>query len=154
MKKPKKHEALLWSIAFPGFGQFLNRRFLKGTVLLVLEVIINVQSNFNLTIMYSFRGEINTAIETPDYQWLMFYPCIYMFAMWDAYRDAEGNTTSVSYIPFVFAAFFVTVGLIYSAKIKLFGLIMGPVFLPMLFLVPGLVVGFIIYKVILIMTKP
>ncbi|SDP63900.1 hypothetical protein [Halobacillus aidingensis] len=152
-KKPNKHEALLWSIAFPGFGQILNGKILKGTVLLVLEIIINVQSRFNLTIMYSFLGEINTAIKTPDYQWLMFYPCLYMFAIWDAYRDAEGETTPISYLPFVFGAFFVTVGLIYSARIKVFGFLIGPVFLPMLFLVPGLVCGFFICKIILIVTK-
>ncbi|WP_082234579.1 hypothetical protein [Halobacillus massiliensis] len=153
-RKPKKHEALLWSIALPGFGQILNGKIVKGTVFLLLEIIVNVQSNFNLTIMYSFLGEINTAIETPDYQWLMFYPCLYMFTMWDAYRDAEGETTSISYLPFLFGAFFVTVGLIYSVKIKIFGFLIGPIFLPMLFLVPGLVIGFIIYKIILIVTKP
>ncbi|MGP4040761.1 hypothetical protein ACTWP4_12830 [Gracilibacillus sp. D59] len=154
MRRPKKHEALLWSIALPGFGQFLNGKMIKGIVFLFLEFLVNIQSNFNLAIIYSFTGEINRAIEITNYQWLMFYPCLYMFAMWDAYRDAEGETTSISYIPFVFGAFSLTVGLIYSAKLRLFGLLIGSVFLPMAFLVPGLVVGFIIHKVILTITKP
>ncbi|WP_407269897.1 hypothetical protein [Radiobacillus sp. PE A8.2] len=142
--KPKKHEALLWSIALPGFGQILNGQFLKGIVFIFLEFLVNVQSNFNLAIVYSFTGEIIKAIEVTDYQWLMFYPCLYMFAMWDAYRDAEGEMNSLSYLPFVFGAYFLTVGLIFSAKIKIFDHLIGPVFLPMLFLVLGLCIGLLI----------
>lgn len=105
-EKPKNHEALLWSIALPGFGQFLNGSVIKGIAFIILEFLVNVQSNFNLAIMYSFTGEINKAIEITDFQWLMFYPCLYMFAMWDAYREANGKINSFSYIPFVVGAFF------------------------------------------------
>ncbi|MDC3417177.1 hypothetical protein [Aquibacillus salsiterrae] len=146
MNLPKKHEALLWSIAFPGFGQFLNGRIIKGIVLIVLEFLVNTRSNFNSAIISSFNGEIRKAVEVTNYQWLMFYPCLYMFALWDAYRDADGKKTPFSYLPFVFGGFFVTVGLIYSQRIKPFGLLFGPVFLPMIFLIPGLFIGFIIYK--------
>ncbi|MDQ0252844.1 TM2 domain-containing membrane protein YozV [Evansella vedderi] len=146
-RKPKKHEALLWSIALPGFGQFLNGKIVKGIVLILLEFIVNIQSNFNLTIMLSFMGEINKAIETPNYQWLMFYPCLYMFSIWDAYRDAEGDTSALAYLPFVFGAFFITIGLIYSTKLTLFGIKLGPVFLPMTFLIPGLLIGYIIKSI-------
>ncbi|WP_404332280.1 hypothetical protein [Mesobacillus maritimus] len=148
-KKPKNHEALLWSIALPGFGQFLNGRLFKGSIFILLEFLINVLSNFNLAIIYSFTGEIQKAINVINYQWLMFYPCLYMFAMWDAYRDAEGEINPYSYIPFVFGAFFLTIGLIYSTKLKVVGVLFGPVFLPMLALVPGLTVGLIIYYIVL-----
>ena len=37
-------EVLLWSIAFPGFGQLLNGKYFKGIMLILLEVIINIQS--------------------------------------------------------------------------------------------------------------
>lgn len=67
-------EALLWSIALPGFGQFLNGKPLKGIVFVFLEFLINVQGNFNTIIISSFQGDINKAIEQADYQWLMFYP--------------------------------------------------------------------------------
>ncbi|MBU7592857.1 hypothetical protein [Metabacillus halosaccharovorans] len=147
--KPKKYEALLWSIALPGFGQFLNRRLFKGSIFILLELLVNVLSNFNLAIKYSFTGEIHKAIEVTNFQWLMFYPCLYMFVMWDAYRDAEGEITPYSFIPFVFSAFFITIGLIYSTKLKIMGVLLGPVFLPMLSLVPGLTVGFIIYYIVL-----
>lgn len=40
-------EKLLWSIAFPGFGQLLNGKYVKGIIFISLEFIINVQSKFN-----------------------------------------------------------------------------------------------------------
>ncbi|MRH44090.1 hypothetical protein GH741_15725 [Aquibacillus halophilus] len=144
MRKPKKHEALFWSIALPGFGQILNGEVFKGIVFIFLEILINVQSNFNLSIIHSFNWEIDKAIAVTEYQWLMFYPCLYMFAMWDAYRVASGEVPAFSYLPFVFGAFLITVGLIFSSKLTIMGVIIGPVFLPMLFLIPGLVIGFVI----------
>ena len=140
------NEKLLWSIALPGFGQFLNGKLIKGIVFVVLEVLINVQANFNEVIILSFQGDIEKAIIQTDYQWLMFYPCLYFFAMWDAWKDAGGGKESHSFLPFVFAAYFVTVGCIYSSNFRLFGVLFGPVWLPMLFVIPGLVVGALIRK--------
>src|SRR5699024_1922917 len=56
------------------------------------------------------------AIQQVDYQWIMFYPCIYMFAIWDAYKDAGGGGP-YAFLPFVFAAYFGTIGVIYSSEI-------------------------------------
>jgi hypothetical protein len=134
-------EKLLWSIALPGFGQFLNGKLIKGIIFVFLEFLINVQSNFNEVIISSFQGEIEKAIGQTDYQWLMFYPCLYFFAMWDAWKDAGGGKEKYSFLPFVFSAYFVTVGCIYSSSFKLFGVLLGPVWLPILSVLPGLAVG-------------
>lgn len=139
-------EKLLWSIALPGFGQFLNGKVIKGIVFVILEFLVNVQANFNVIIISSFHGDIQKAISQADYQWLMFYPCLYFFAMWDAYKDAGGGIERYSFLPFVFSAYFVTVGCIYSSDFLLFGVLLGPVWLPMLCVIPGLVVGIIIKK--------
>lgn len=134
-------EKLLWSIAFPGLGQLLNRKYLKGIIFILLEFIINVQSNFNEIIYFSFNGEIKKAINHTEHQWLMFYPCVYFFAMWDAYKDAGGGKEPYSFLPFVLSALFVTVGLMYSARVKLFGILLGTVWFPMLCVIPGVIVG-------------
>ena len=147
-----KLEAILWSIALPGFAQLLNRKIVKGIVLIFLEFIVNVNSHFNMVILYSFQGNIREAIEATNYQWLMFYPCLYMFAMWDAYKDAEGETPPYSYLPFVLGAYFVTIGLMYSSSLKLGQILFGPVWLPILSLIPGLLVGYFI-KCILMRIK-
>lgn len=145
----KKLEVLFWSIAFPGFGQLLNHQLVKGIALIILEVLINVMSKFNQAILYSFIGEIEKAVHVVDYQWLMFYPCIYFFGIWDAYKHAEGENPPYEFLPFVFSAFFVTVGLMYSYRTEVLGVIVGPVWLPIIFLIPGICIGLFIRKLIL-----
>ena len=141
-------EKLMWSIALPGFGQYLNGKYFKGTVLLILEFLINVQANFNQVILLSFHGEIGNAIKHTDYQWLMFYPCLYFFSMWDAMKDAGGGKEDYFFLPYVFSAFFVTVGLIFSSNLTIFGVLLGPVWLPMLFVFPGIIIGLIVGKIL------
>lgn len=143
-----RKEALLWSIALPGFGQFLNGKLFKGTVLLILELLINVQANFNEVIILSFLGDIQKAIEHADYQWLMFYPCLYFYAMWDAWKDAGGGKERYSFLPFVITAYFVTVGCIYSPKLIIYGVLFGPIWLPMLSVIPGLTLGVILSAIL------
>lgn len=143
-----KKEAILWSIALPGFAQILNRKIFKGIIFIVLEFLINVNSNFNSAIMSSFLGEIDNALQVTNFQWLMFYPCVYMFAMWDAFKDADGETSPYSFLPFVFGAYFVTVGIMYSPIFKINGVLLGPIWLPMLSLIPGLLIGYCIWFII------
>lgn len=148
-KKLTKLEAVMWSIALPGFAQLLTGNLVKGILFVLLEFLVNVQSNFNKGIMYSFLGETGMAMQVMDYQWLMFYPCLYMFAMWDAYRSVMPEDEKITFLPFVFSAYFVTVGLMISPKIKIFGIFPGPVFLPMIFVVPGVLIGLLVRKLIL-----
>jgi len=135
MAKTSRIEAILWCIALPGFGQLLNGKYIKGIVLIVLEFLINLQSNLNLIIISSFHGDIRTAIDQTGYEWLMFYPCVYMFGIWDAYRDAGGGTKPYAVFPFAFGAFFGTVGVIFSRNF------LGPMWLGLVGLFVGLLVG-------------
>lgn len=144
MGKSKQIEILLWSIALPGFAQILNGKLFKGLLFIGLEFLINVQANFNEVIILSFHGKIEQAISQTNYQWLMFYPCLYMFAMWDAYRDAGGGKEPFLFIPFVVSAYFGTIGLIYSPTFSIRGMLFGPLWLPIIFLLIGFSVGTII----------
>lgn len=135
-------EKALWSVAIPGFGQFLNRRYFKGIVLIVLEFIINSQSNINTAIVLSFNGKTVLAVEQTNYQWLMFYPCVYLYAIYDAYRDGTNNKAEMLYIPFALSAYIGTVGAVYSARFKIAGAILGPIFCTFLFMVLGLGIGY------------
>jgi hypothetical protein len=149
MKKLGKLEAILWNIAFPGFSQLISGQYVKGILFVILEFLINAKSHFNLAILFSFLGEMEKAYYVINFQWLMFYPCVYMFALWDAYRFAMPKEEKLSFLPFVFSAYFVTVGIMYSSKITIFKWNIGPVFLPMLFLIPGLLIGFFIRYLLL-----
>ncbi|WP_404452007.1 hypothetical protein LG329_16895 [Virgibacillus necropolis] len=148
MNRNNKYEKLLWCIALPGFGQLLNEKYIKGIVFILLEFLINVQGNLNEVIILSFYGKIQEAVDATNYQWLMFYPCLYMFAMWDAYKDAGGGERPFSFMPFVFSAYFVTVGLIYSPDLRIMGTLLGPVWLPILSVIPGVVIGLLLKRLI------
>ncbi|WP_144553235.1 hypothetical protein [Bacillus sp. X1(2014)] len=147
-KKDKIIESILWSIALPGFSQILNGRLFKGFLFIGLEFVINVMANFNEIIRLSFIGNIEGAVSQANYQWLMFYPCLYFFAMWDAFKDAGGGKLPYSYFAFVSSAFLVTVGIMYSTQVKVFGVLLGSVWFPMLCVIPGLIIGFAL-KIIL-----
>jgi len=142
------NEKLLWSIALPGFGQLLNGKYLKGITFILLEIVINVQSNLNEAIFFSFHGEIEKAIAQTDYQWFMFYPCLYFFAMWDAFKDAGGGKEPYAFLPFLFLTYSLTVSVIYSGKFKLFDVLLGPIWFPILSVIPGVLIGFLLKKII------
>lgn len=75
-----------WSAAFPGFGHLLLSKYLRGFVLFIWEVVVNIQSKLNLSMIYSFQGEIEQAKEVLDTRWLLIYIPVYIFAIWDSYR--------------------------------------------------------------------
>jgi hypothetical protein len=140
-----KIEKILWSIAIPGFGQLLNGKLLKGILLITLEFLINVNSHLNHAIILSFQGDTLASLNATNLQWLMFYPCVYMFAMWDTYRDAGGGqAVPYSYFLFVFPAFLGTVGVIYSSKLAIARVLIGPIWLPMILAFAGVGIGIVI----------
>lgn len=141
MARPEEIEKIVWGIALPGFAQFLNGRYFKGFVFIALEFLINGNARLNQAIIFSFQGEIQKAIEVTDYSWLMFYPCLYLFAIYDAYRDAGGGNR-FSFLPFVTSAYMGTIGVIYSPYI------LGPIWLPILFLILGVVIGMTLQNLI------
>jgi len=75
-----------WSAAFPGFGHLLLSKYLRGFVLFIWEVVVNLQSHLNLAMIYSFQGEIDKAKEVLDTRWLLIYIPVYIFGIWDSYR--------------------------------------------------------------------
>ena len=110
------------SIALPGFDQFLNGSLFKGCVFIFFGDSCYVLSKFNLAILYSFQGEIQKAINVTNFQWLMFNP-------WSV---------------------------LYYNRFNIFNLIKNiwsnnwSCFFPILSLVLGILIGFIIYKLVII----
>jgi hypothetical protein len=137
-------EKMLWSIAIPGFGQFLNGKYLKGIVLIFLEFLINVKASINTIIVSSFYGQTELAVYQANYQSLMFYSCVYIYSIWDAYSDGVKNKPPLIFIPFATAAYVETIGVIYSKTFRINGVLLGPIFLPMICIFLGLGIGFII----------
>lgn len=140
----KPIERVLWSLAIPGFGQILNRKYIKGLVFILLEFVVNNKSRLNSGIMFSFLGDTEAAREVIDFQWLLFYPCMYMFAMWDAYKDAGGGQLPYSFLPFVLPAYCGTLGVIYGECVHVGHVLLGPIWLPMATSVVGAIIGVIL----------
>jgi len=147
--------ALLWSLAIPGFGQLYNRDYLVGILLVILEFVINVKSNLNLIILYSFQGGFTAAQDTANFEWLLFYPCVYTFSLWQAYNKAieinsyehvvKGQSTVISTSfngIFIGAAMGGTLGIIYISGI-------GPVLGGLAGMGTGIIIGKVFEKILL-----
>ena len=46
-----------WSAALPGFGHILLGQYIKGILLFVWEIVINVGSNLNLGLVSTLQGD-------------------------------------------------------------------------------------------------
>ncbi len=77
----------LWSAIFPGLGHLLLSKYISGMILFSWEVFINLMSNLNMSIFYTFTGKFDLAKTVLDKQWLMLYIPTYLFAIWDSYRS-------------------------------------------------------------------
>jgi hypothetical protein len=142
--------ALLWSICIPGFGQLYNRDYIIGLLLVVLEIIINVKASLNLAILYSFRGQLLLSSQIVDYQWLLFYPCVYVYSVWQAYNQAQilNLPPQVDYVAIsrysgalIGGAMGGTLGIIYIVTL-------GPIFGGILGMALGAAAGHMIEKVL------
>jgi hypothetical protein len=82
-----------WSAMFPGLGHMLINKNIIGSVLFIWEVFINLQSNVNLAILYSFTGKFEMARNIVHKEWVLLYLPTYIFAIWDSYRSTATINT-------------------------------------------------------------
>jgi hypothetical protein len=75
-----------WSAAFPGFGHMLLSKYLRGYVLFMWEVIVNLNAHVNKAMIYSFQVNIDMAKDVLNTRWLLMYIPVYLFGIWDSYR--------------------------------------------------------------------
>jgi hypothetical protein len=75
-----------WSAAFPGFGHLLLSKYLRGTLLIGWEVLINAKSHINMAMIYTFTGQFDKAADILDIRWMSLYAPVYLYAIYDSYR--------------------------------------------------------------------
>nr|WP_263324252.1 hypothetical protein [Neobacillus sp. Marseille-Q6967] len=83
--------ACVWSSLMPGFGQLYNKDYIIGVILIGFEILVNIYSNLNLALFYSFIGDFTQAHNVINYRWGMFYPSLYGFSIWQAYNSAKAH---------------------------------------------------------------
>jgi hypothetical protein len=76
-----------WSASCPGFGHIQLGLYIKGFILIMFEIIINVNAKINLAMVYSFTGQFEMAKEVLNIRWLALYIAIYIHCIWDSYRQ-------------------------------------------------------------------
>ncbi len=129
-----------WSLAFPGLGHLLLSKYIRGYLLFLWEIFVNVNAHINLAILYSFTGRFEMAKDILDINWVMLYIPTYIFAVM---HSADG--LSLLDLPIILAAVFCLFASIYG-----FLLTWGPI----LWGIIGIVVGFGLGLIIkLIITK-
>lgn len=85
-----------WSVIFPGFGHILLNNYLKGYILIVWEIFINLHAKINLAIFYSFTGQFELAKNVLDKRWVLLYISVYVYAIWSSHRlSVEINKYSI-----------------------------------------------------------
>lgn len=75
-----------WSAALPGLGHLCQGFYVRGTILMSWEILINFKSRINLAILYTFTGKFDQAAEVFETKWAIFYGVIFCFAIFDSYR--------------------------------------------------------------------
>ena len=87
----------VWAAAsFAGFGQMMVGSYVKGYLLVLLEIFINAAAHLNLAILYSFTGRIELAKEVLDIRWLLAYVVVYCYGLWDSYNlTVSMNTQAI-----------------------------------------------------------
>ncbi|UJL46146.1 hypothetical protein KFZ58_17585 [Virgibacillus sp. NKC19-16] len=75
-----------WSAAYPGFGHLLLSKYIRGFVLFIWEVIVNLAANVNQAIIYTWQGNFDMATNVLDTRWLLVYLPVYFFGIWDSHR--------------------------------------------------------------------
>lgn len=85
-----------WSAALPGLGHIHLGHYLKGLLLMSGEIVLNYLSHLNLAIVYSMTGRFESVHDVINYNWLLLYCAIFVFAVWDSYRlTIEQNQASM-----------------------------------------------------------
>lgn len=80
--------AALWSAILPGLGQLYIYRGLKALTLMGWYLAVVLLSGLADAAYHSLLGEWSEVGAHLDYQWLLFWPSIYIFGIVDAYTDA------------------------------------------------------------------
>ncbi|WP_226670608.1 hypothetical protein [Metabacillus litoralis] len=91
--KKKPWLASVWSILSPGLGQLYSGHTVAGTFILAWWIFVTYKANMIGSWFYSVIGDFNLASSMVDWQWFLFLPSMFTFAIYQAY--AAVNETNV-----------------------------------------------------------
>ncbi len=82
--------AAFWAAALGGAGHFHNMQLVKGIMLMSWHLAIWLNSGMSKAVFYTLIGRTDLIAEVINYQWLLFWPSVHMFNVWNAWVDCIG----------------------------------------------------------------
>lgn len=91
----KKHPwlGMVWSALSPGLGQLYGGSTIIGTFILAWWIFVCYKAMAIRTWLYSFVGDFSGASAVVNWQWFLFLPSMYAFAIYQAYSSVIENNT-------------------------------------------------------------
>ena len=83
--------AAFWSLAMPGLGQLYIHRIVTAFVIIAFSVATFYFSHALEAVSLLFLGEVEKATSVLKPQWLLMFPSIYGFVIYDAYVNTVEN---------------------------------------------------------------
>lgn len=80
--------ATVLSVSFIGLGHLYCHRLLTGFTLIGWNMAIIYYSKLPELILYTFTGQFQLIPDLVNYQWLLFFPSLFTFALYDTYACA------------------------------------------------------------------
>ncbi len=93
LDKKKPWVGMAWSILTPGLGQLYGGSMIVGTFVLAWWIFICYKAEAVRALLYSFLGDFQGAAAIVDWQWSLFLPSMYAFAIYHAYVSVTENNT-------------------------------------------------------------
>ncbi len=85
------HMAFVWNFIFTGLFHICNNKLISGITLMGWMVAISYYTKLPKMIMYTVLGEFDLISSLFNPQWLLFFPSIYLFSIYDGYAHAVYN---------------------------------------------------------------
>jgi hypothetical protein len=79
--------AMFLSIFLGGAGHFYTFKSVKAVMLMGWHLAIWLNSGLNRAILATVQGNWHEVHTLVDYQWLLFWPSIHLFNIWNAWSD-------------------------------------------------------------------
>jgi hypothetical protein len=79
--------AAILSIFLGGAGHFYNFKIIKAVMLMGWHLAVWLNAGLNLALLETLHGNWKAVHQVIDYQWLLFWPSMHLFNIWNAYSD-------------------------------------------------------------------
>ncbi|WP_138494421.1 hypothetical protein [Paenibacillus pinistramenti] len=91
----KKHPwlGMVWSVLSPGLGQMYGGSMIVGTFILAWWIFVCYKAVAIRSWLYSFLGDFSGAAAIVNWQWFLFLPSMFAFAIYQAYTSVNENNT-------------------------------------------------------------